>query len=443
MPRLLIISFLISLCYLPSFAQIEKVNIERYYITDANDATDTLGGHLEAGAVTYRIFVDLLPGSKIISIYGDANHPLVFSGDQPFFNHREEGISFGKDLNKNRYGIGTVALDSYITLGQCSRSFSQAAYFGVPKEKDHDGSIVGGVNNDGGSLEIPGGLLTNDDSQIGLPLPTADGLAVNNQLPDSWIEIGFIDLLSNEDTTIFGSATPKSNCYLTNAILKNSGVTGVSAEENEVLVAQLTTKGEIKFEINLEVEIKEGDIVRTVKYVARNEALGQNEIFEPLLNFPYECGCTDPDYLEASTTFACTDNNKCKTRIVYGCMDSLACNYDPAANLNIQDICCYVGYCHDLDISVVCPDLRPRTEIDLSKIRLFPNPVYDELQVDLDFVHNNDIDYAIYDMLGKVVRKGIMPGQDKRIPVDNLAQGYFTLRMSIDQKFFALPFVKI
>ena len=75
-------------------------------------------------------------------------------------------------------------------------------------------------------------------------------------------------------------------------------------------MAQLTTKGEIEFEINLEVEIKEGDQYRTVKYVARNEALSQDEIFEPLLNYPYECGCNDPNFMEASTTFACTDNSK-------------------------------------------------------------------------------------------------------------------------------------
>lgn len=441
--NLITIPFLISLSYLASFAQIESVNVETYYITDDLDATDTGGGHLEEGAVTYRIYIDLLPGSKILSIYGDNDHPLVFSSDQPFFNHSEEGITFGKDLNKNRLSTGTVPLDSYITLGQCSRSFSQGAYFGVPKDKDQDGSVVGGVHNDGGSEQIPTGLLTNDDSRIGQPLTTADGLHFSSELPDSWIDIGFIDLLSNTDTTIFGAATPKNSFNMTDVSLRNSGVYGVDPEDNQILVAQLTTKGEFSFEINLEVEIKEGDVFKIVKYVARNVALHENEIFEPLLSYPYECGCTDPDFMEASTTFACTDNSKCLTPVVLGCMDSLACNYNPSANFNVQDVCCYVGYCNDLDLSVICPDLQPRGEIRQDQIKLFPNPVLDELSVDLDFVLNNDIQYTIYDMYGKMMKEGVMKGQNRNMDVINLSPGYFTLQLYMDDHFFAIPFVKM
>lgn len=44
-------------------AQLQKVIVEKYYISDANDATDTLGGGLSAGSTTYRIYVDLVPGS--------------------------------------------------------------------------------------------------------------------------------------------------------------------------------------------------------------------------------------------------------------------------------------------------------------------------------------------------------------------------------------------
>ena len=440
---LIIIPVLVALSCLTSFSQIERVNVETYYIADADDATDTTGGHLEEGAVTYRIFIDLLPGSRIISIYGDNNHPLVFSSDQPFFNHREEGITFGKDLNKNRLSTGTVPLDSYITLGQCSRSFSQGAYFGLPKDKDQDGSIVGGVNNNGGSEQIATGLLTNDDSRIGHPLTTADGLIFSNGLPDSWIDIGFIDLISNMDTTIFGAAIPKSHFSMTNVSLQNSGVSGIDPEDNQILVAQLTTKGEIEFEINLEVEIKEGDQYRTVKYVARNEALSQDEIFEPLLNYPYECGCTDPNFMEASTTFACTDNSKCITPVVLGCMDSLACNYNPYANFNVQDICCYVGYCNDLDISVICPNLRPRGEISQEQIKIFPNPVMDELSIGVDFVLNNDIVYTIFDMYGKTIKEGVMKDQNRIIDVKDLSPGYFTLQLYIVDNFFALPFVKM
>ncbi len=433
---------LLNLCCLTAFSQIESVIVETYYISNADDATDTLGGDFEEGYTTYRIFIDLLPETKIVSIYGNERHPLVFSSTEPFFNHQEEGITFGKDLSRNRYEIGTVPLDTYITLGQCSKSFSQGAYFGIPKHDDQDGSIVGGENNDGGSQEIPSGLLNNTNSQVGIPLTTADGLTLSQTLPDSWIEVGFKDLVMNTDTTIFGSNGLKETFTSINALLKNSGVIGIDPVQNEILVAQLTTLGDISFEINLELEILVEGVPQLVKYVARNEALAEHEVFQPLLSYPYECGCTDPDYLEASTLFACTDNSKCLTQIVIGCMDSLACNYNREANFNLPELCCYVGFCHDLDISVVCPDLQPREGIDRNQIKLYPNPVNSELIIALEFVLHNDIAFIIYDMLGRSVHQGVMQGQTKHIEVSHLVQGYFTLQMNINGELFSLPFVK-
>ena len=47
-------------------AQIEKVEIETYYVSDSLDATDTINGKfIDKGTKTYRIYVDLAVGSKI------------------------------------------------------------------------------------------------------------------------------------------------------------------------------------------------------------------------------------------------------------------------------------------------------------------------------------------------------------------------------------------
>ncbi len=442
--KVVLICVLICTAYLASIAQVEQLIIETYYIADANDATDTVGGQLETGSTTYRIYVDLLPGSRLLSIYGDERHPLLFSSSAPFFNHREEGISFGKDLSRNRYEIGTVALDSYITLGQCSRSFSQGAYFGVPKDGDTDGSVIGGPNNDGGSAAIATGLLTNSESQIGQPLTQSDGLMFVNNLPGSWVDVGFIDLISNTDTTIFGSATPKYHLNRKDVSLKNAGTAGVDSIRNEVLVAQLTTKGDIAFELNLEVEIKVNGIPQIVKYVARNEALGDQEVFVPFLKFPYTCGCKNPDYLEASPDYACEDNSQCKTLIVLGCTDTIACNFNPDANYNVEDLCCYIGYCHDLDISVVCPDLRPRIDGVEAQVMLYPNPAVHELQFDIDIVEHNEIRYTIYDMYGRSVGQGVLKDQVFTIDVSSFVPGIYALQLQVAGYAIApVPFVKI
>ncbi len=426
-----------------AFAQIENVIIETYYVSDANDATDTIGGFLEEGSTTYRIFIDLMPGSKILKVYGDEAHPLAFSSTQSFFNHHEDGVTFGKDFVRTRYEIGTVPVDTYLTLGQCSRSFGQGAYFGVPKHLDTDGSLVGGVHNDGGSQEIPTGLLINDSEQAGVPLTESDGLALSEQLPDSWIEIGFKDVLSGEDTTIFGSENTQTSFRSTQALLKNSGVQGVDPDSNIVLVAQLTTNGEIAFEINVELEIIQDGAPKILRYVAQNEQLSPGEIFEPLLNYPYECGCTDHRFLEASTSFVCSDNSNCITPVVFGCTDTLACNYKAEANFNIPELCCYIGFCHDQDINIVCPILLPRTSIDLEQVRLYPNPSSSDLYVVIESTRYDDILYMIYDLFGSKVTSGILVFQERSIQISKLKQGFYHLQFNIDGNRITLPFIKI
>ncbi|HZV68745.1 MAG TPA: T9SS type A sorting domain-containing protein [Saprospiraceae bacterium] len=438
-----ILSIIVSFSSGVAFAQIEGVHVETYYVSDQADATDTFGGHLEEGSKTYRIFIDLLPGSRILSIFGEEGHPLIFSSPRPFFNHRDEGISFGKDLNKNRYGSGTTPLDTYITIGQCSKSFAQGAYFGVPKSSDPDGSIVGGVNNDGGSNYINGGLLNNASSDAGIPVTISDGLAVKHLLPDSWIEIGFKDILTDEDTTIFGSHIQKSDFYSTDALLRNSGVNGVDSIQNEILIAQLTTKGEISFELNMEVEIFNNGVSETIKFVARNDILGDDEIFSPWLKFPFTCGCTDPDYLEASTTFACTDNSQCITPVVLGCTDSLACNYNPDANFNVPDLCCYIGYCHNLDISVACPNLKPRDGIDNRHIRIYPNPAFTELNLEIEPVTFNPVLFQIRDILGHNVLEGKVDVQDSQININELVSGQYIIQVYLQDKITTIPFIKL
>ena len=69
------------------FAQLEKVIVEKYYVSDDKDSTDTFGGVLKSGSTTYRIYVDLMPGSKLMKMYADANHKVEFASTEVFFNH--------------------------------------------------------------------------------------------------------------------------------------------------------------------------------------------------------------------------------------------------------------------------------------------------------------------------------------------------------------------
>ena len=71
-----------------------------------------------------------------------------------FFNNILDGQTFGKDFIKGRYLENTVALDTWLTLGQTARQGTKY-FYGILKDQDTDGSFVGGVNNDGGSALVP------------------------------------------------------------------------------------------------------------------------------------------------------------------------------------------------------------------------------------------------------------------------------------------------
>jgi len=154
---------------------LEDIIVETYYVSDANDATDTDGGSLAEGSVTYRVFVNMLPGFELQAIYGNANHELFLETTTEFFNNEDRGEETGDVINDTRLDENTVALDSWLTLGAASDE-----HIGVPKALDTDGSIVGGDNNDGGSDGVAGGLLSNADVAAGMPLTTADGLILRS-----------------------------------------------------------------------------------------------------------------------------------------------------------------------------------------------------------------------------------------------------------------------
>ena len=113
-----------------------KTFVETYYISDNNDATDTLGGFLQSGSTTYRIYLQLKKACKLLSVYGDANHTIKINSTDVFFNNKDRGKTFGKEIVKTNLSNNTVALDSWITIGQATTTKNGLTYFGIPKSLD-------------------------------------------------------------------------------------------------------------------------------------------------------------------------------------------------------------------------------------------------------------------------------------------------------------------
>jgi hypothetical protein len=441
--------FYISIIFFFSFlisanAQLENVIIEKYYISDNKDATDTNGSVLSANSTTYRIYIDMKEGSKLKKLYGNANHELIISGDSTFYNHSTEGQSFGRNFSISRYGEGVTALDSWLTLGQVSLFKPNGkTYFGVPKNQDRNGSLIGGVNNDGGSEMIAEGLLNNSDPSAGIPLTSFDGLDTMTVLPSSWLENGFDDGFGN-DTTIFGSVKKGNEFKSNDALIQNSGVMGVNRDSNQVLIAQLTTKGNIYFSLNVEIENAEGN---TLLYVAKNgaDSLDANVFQKAFLNYPIPCGCLDKNYLEYSSSFGCSNPSACKTQLVLGCMDSKACNFDPNVNFSVPSFCCYPGLCGNRDISVVCPSLAI-DDLYTLLFELYPNPAQDLLTIKNISIEDEIKSYSVFDSSGRLLFKKDL---DKmainnafQVDISFLSNGFYTLQLSTENKHNIRKFIK-
>lgn len=341
---ILIFSLLFNVSILFTYAQIEGLYVETYYVSDANDATDTLGGGLPEGSVTYRIFLDLASKSRLKAIYGSKNRALSITSTEVFFNNLLRGRTFGYEINRNNLDNNTIALDSWLSMG-----FASNKHFGVLKSNDPDTSIVGGINSDGGSASIEGGILANSNPLAGLPLIVSDGLVLTDSSVAGFFDYGILTQFG-DDSTIFGSLVPRTSFYSEDArLINNLGISGFEPN-NHILIAQLTTKGTLSFSLNIEIEKEDGSIVN---YVSDNAPAGVDTFYSSWLSYPFECGCTDPNFLEYRNYFAC-DDGSCATQIVFGCMDPLACNFDPAANRNLTELCCYNSQCA-LNLNVVCP----------------------------------------------------------------------------------------
>lgn len=376
---------------------IQDLIVETYYISDANDATDIDGGSLPEGSVTYRVYLDLAPGVRIAEIFGNENHPWIVSSTENFWNNSDRGEPYGYDINAGRLDDNTVALDSWITISAASDE-----HFGILKESDNDGSEVGGENNDGGSEGSEGGLLVNQTPEMGLSLTQADGLV---SFSDGFELTSFQEQGLDIIEEILGEETVGDSIVINGAtgnVLQADTALSGPTEDNIVLIAQLTTLGEITFKFNVVLEVP--DVGDDVVYVASGGNLQPGEVVSPFLSFPPECGCTDPDYLEFDPAAPC-DDGSCETLVVLGCANPDACNFNPDANINVPELCCFAAdSCNGLDWTIICPTLSMEEKLKEVNISTYPNPTRGELNLRIFSKESQSSRFVIYNLNGKAVR---------------------------------------
>lgn len=255
-------SFVISLLGFRAQNGLENIIVEKYYISGTTDTLDSrYYGDLPPGSVTYRIYLDMLPGYKFYAAYGAEGHELKIETSTLFFNNAYIGNTTPNVIPRRSLSKNTVMLDSWLSAGAAGEEL-----YGVLKEQDDTLDVV--IHDKS--------FLQNRDKRAGIPIKDRDGLAMTDRAPvPSFFGIDSL-------VTIFDKKKNGSLLSTTNGAWGCLGgsMGPDSLSTNRVLIAQLTTDGDLYFELN--VQIGKPDVI-IERYVARNPV--QGELTAPFLIF--------------------------------------------------------------------------------------------------------------------------------------------------------------
>ncbi len=266
MKILLITSILFSFyssVYSQTLHGLEKIIVEKYYVSDSADSKTNSAGYLPVGSVTYRIFVDLLPAYRLQAVYGVPGHPIQIATTTSFFNNEEYGAAIANFISSDKLTDNTLMLDSWLSVGAAAEN-----YMAIMKSDDTSKPLINS-----------GWHLHNSDSLAGIPLSMRDGM-----FPRSPVSVVTLFGIDSSLLSVFGKTNKNGNGQKfstdNGSWASFGGAVGVHPM-NRVLIAQLTTNGELSFKLNIQIGTPDGKVEN---YVAENSVV--NEILFPGLTFP-------------------------------------------------------------------------------------------------------------------------------------------------------------
>jgi hypothetical protein len=244
---------------------LEGIVVEKFYVsTKADNAGKLYSGDLPEGSVTYRIYVDLKPGYRFQAAYGSPQHPLVIESTENFYNHLENGNIQPNIIPERTYKKNISLLDSWLSAGACAEG-----HLGILKEYDDTISDK--------FIGFEKGYFKGKKKSV--PLYEIDGMKRSAVLPvPTFFQMDFL-------SKVVGTTTSEKRIFTDNgawAALGKGAVGADSLSTNCVLIAQLTTVGELSFELNLLIGAPNGS---SQKYVARNPITEESEWTHPDLIF--------------------------------------------------------------------------------------------------------------------------------------------------------------
>ncbi|MFN5213052.1 MAG: hypothetical protein ACK5CD_11295 [Bacteroidota bacterium] len=243
-------------------AGLERVIVEKYYITDSSDSIsckNQVACTIPLHAVTYRIYIDLMPGYRFQAAFGIPGHPMFIKTTTTFYNTPDYGATVSNAIPDRLLGEQLVMIDSWLSVGGASEGT-----YGILKSEDDTVSTIKNLDN----------RLQNENPYAGIPLKYKDGL----QNGHAHLVTGF-----NIDTIIevFKNKSNGNIFYTDNGSWAcMGGSVGLDSIDNKILIAQITTDGDLEFELNLQIGKPDGGFQR---FVAKNP--GDQEILFPGLRY--------------------------------------------------------------------------------------------------------------------------------------------------------------
>jgi hypothetical protein len=391
--------------------------VETYYVADAQDAADLDGGGvLPVGSTVYRVYADLKPGYRVLTVGGFPGHAFTISTSTAFFNNDDRGEAWGRSIPAQHLNKNTVAIDSWLTLGSASTQ-----HWGVVKAVDPDGSIVGGSNNDNE-------LLVNVTPAMGAPLTESDGLWSTGEAPPTLVSVG-------EAPNCFdaGGDASYDNDDFAWAIL---GDYAVPDPVNRVLLGQFTTDGLLQFCMNLSIKIPDSlvcddpecyEFMEFFWELLPSDTSGQfgeaNRFAHPSLCFSSDQVAVDCQGVAGGPAIAgtpCNDGIDETTNDVYA--ENCACIGEDCAGV-LGGNALPGEPCDDENEATVndtwmpgclCDGIVAVDELmgDVG-IALRPNPTEENVMLTLDGLQGQEVSYTLRDVRGMVVEQrslGILSG---------------------------------
>jgi len=231
---------------------LEGILLERFYEVNEKDrSVQHLSGPIDKGAVTWRIFLDLEPGYRFQAAYGTTEHPLELNSTAQIYNHNGYGNYCPNVIMEKFFHRDILFLDSWFSTGAATET-----QLAIPRLYD--------IDRQHDFIRFEKGFLENDLGDGNGKLAMRDGM-------DDAESMVFPTFYHMDEAQKQMMTTSVSNHVVIEdgawAAMGKGAIGLDSLGRNHLLIAQITTSGDLECKLNIMIGTPDG---KSLRYVYAN-----------------------------------------------------------------------------------------------------------------------------------------------------------------------------